>query len=39
MAWLRWVERRWNWELNCFHACGYSGTDGGYEYRLPQVKP
>jgi hypothetical protein len=35
-AWLRYVERAWNADLNWWgDASGYAGTDGGYEYRLP----
>lgn len=35
-AWMKFVERRWNWEMNywCDAGSGYSGSDGGWEYRL-----
>lgn len=33
-AWMRMIERRWNWDLNGWAYGGYSGTDGGWEYRL-----
>lgn len=35
-VWLKTVERRWNWDLNgwCDAGTGYSGSDGGWEYRL-----
>jgi hypothetical protein len=35
-AWLKVVERRWNWDLNYWGdaGSGYSGTDGGWEYKL-----
>jgi len=35
-AFLRYVERRWNNDLNWWgDASGYAGTDGGFEYRQP----
>jgi hypothetical protein len=37
-VWLRQVERRYNGSLNNWcDRSGYSGTDGGYEYRLPKI--
>jgi hypothetical protein len=38
LVWLRWAERRWNWDLNPWCHDGWSGYDGGWEYRLPLVK-
>lgn len=32
LVWLRYVKRRWNWDLNPWIYLGYSGTDGGLEY-------
>lgn len=38
LCWLKRVERRWNSELNVWcDGSGFSGVDGGWEYRLPLV--
>jgi hypothetical protein len=38
IVWLCKVERRFNQSLNSWgDGSGYSGTDGGYEYRLPKI--
>lgn len=34
-VWLRRAERMWDWRLNPWGYDGYSGTDGGWAYRLP----
>lgn len=34
-AWFKFVERRWNDELNPWSFESYTGYDGGWEYRLP----
>jgi len=35
VAWLRFVARRWNFDMNTWcDASGYSGADGGWEYFL-----
>lgn len=38
-VWLKPIERRWNWDLNWWGdgGSGYSGTDGGWEYKLRRV--
>lgn len=36
-AFLKRVERRWNSDINWWDFGGYSGADGGFEYRLPLV--
>lgn len=39
LAWLREVERKWDWGLNSWgDSSGHSGTDGGYVYRLPLTR-
>ena len=38
-VWLVKVQRRWSENVNPWcDSSGYSGTDGGYEYRLPLAK-
>jgi hypothetical protein len=37
LVWLRAVERKWNPDINSWGYGGYSGYDGGYEYRLPHI--
>jgi hypothetical protein len=34
-AWLRRVDRAWDWDLNPWGYDGHSGTDGGWAYRMP----
>lgn len=37
LVWMTSVQRAWDWSINTWGYAGYSGTDGGWIYRIPKT--